>query len=126
MRTRSLETNLPAERTHPLNDAVLSSRHGPARISPADGPAAARSLSSNGESPTLAQQFRRGEVAGQLARPLRATLPLPVPNPDTITTAPDTPFIGRITITSLFKFSLTTGNQDANVFLVLDPPPTDS
>ncbi len=79
-----------------------------------------------GEDPSVALHFRRGEVAGQLAQPLRATLPLPVPNPDTITTAPGIPFIERITITNLFKFSLTTGNQDANVFLVLDPLPTDS
>ena len=79
-----------------------------------------------GEDPSVALHFRRGEVAGQLARPLRATLPAPVPNPDTITTAPGMPFIERITITNLFKFSLTTGNQDANVFLVLDPLPTSS
>jgi len=79
-----------------------------------------------GERPSVALHFRRDDVAGQLARPLKATLPQPVPNPDTITTAPATPFIERITITNLFKFSLTTGNQDANVFLVLDPLPTDS
>ena len=79
-----------------------------------------------GEDPSVALHFRRGEVAGQLARPLKATLPSPVPNPDTITTAPGMPFIERITLTNLFKFSLTTGNQDANVFLVLEPLPTDS
>ena len=79
-----------------------------------------------GEDPTVALHFGRGDVAGQLARPLKATLPLPVPNPDTITTAPDTPFIERLTFGNLFKFSLTTGNQDANVFLVLDPLPTES
>jgi len=79
-----------------------------------------------GEDPSVALHFRRGEVAGQLARPLKATLRSPVPNPDTITTAPDTPFIERGTITNLFKFSLTTGNQDANVFLVLEPLPTNS
>lgn len=79
-----------------------------------------------GEDPTVALHFGRGDVAGQLARPLTATLPLPVPNPDTITTSPDTPFVQRLTISNLFKFSLTTGNQDANVFLVLDPLPTDS
>ncbi len=64
--------------------------------------------------------------AGQLARPLKATLPLPVPNPDTVTTAPCMPFVERFTLTNLFKFSLTTGNQDANVYLVLDPPQTES
>lgn len=79
-----------------------------------------------GKDPEVALHFGRGDVAGQLARPLKATLPLPVPNPDTITTAPDTPFIERLTFGNLFKFSLTTGNQDANVFLVLDPLPTES
>jgi hypothetical protein len=79
-----------------------------------------------GEEPSLALYFRRGEVAGPLAQPLKATLPAPVPNPDTITTAPGTPFIDRVTITNLFKFSLTAGNRDANVFLVLESPPTDS
>ena len=79
-----------------------------------------------GEDPSVALHFRRGEVAGQLARPLKATLPSPGPNPDTITTAPGMPFIERITLTNLFKFSLTTGNQDASVFLVLDPLPAQS
>ncbi len=79
-----------------------------------------------GKDPSVALHFGRGDVAGQLARPLKATLPLPVPNPDTITTAPSTPFVDRLTFGNLFKFSLTTGNQDANVFLVLDPLPTES
>jgi hypothetical protein len=79
-----------------------------------------------GEDPSVALHFSRDDVAGQLARPLKATLPLPVPNPDTVTTAPDTPFIERFTIGNLFKFSLTTGNQDAYVYLVLDPPQTAS
>ena len=79
-----------------------------------------------GEDPSIALHFRRGEVAGQLARPLKATLPLPVPNPDTIATAPNTPAVQQLTFANLFKFSLTTGNQDANVFLVLDPLPTSS
>jgi hypothetical protein len=79
-----------------------------------------------GEDPSLALHFGRDDVAGQLARPLKVTLPLPVPNPDTVTTAPDTPFIDHLTVANLFKASLTTGNQDANVFLVLDPLPTPS
>jgi hypothetical protein len=79
-----------------------------------------------GEDPSVALHFDRDAVAGQLARPLKATLPLPVPNPDTVTTAPQTPFIERFTLGNLFKFSLTTGNQDAFVYLVLDPPTTDS
>jgi hypothetical protein len=79
-----------------------------------------------GEDPSIALHFDRGAVAGQLARPLRVTLPTPVPNPDTIATAPNTPAVQQLTFANLFKFSLTTGNQDAQVFLVLDPLPTDS
>lgn len=79
-----------------------------------------------GEDPSVALHFGRDEVAGQLARPLKTTLPLPVPNPDTITTAPNTPAVQRLTFANVFKFSLTTGNQDASVFLVLDPLPTSS
>jgi len=79
-----------------------------------------------GEDPSIALHFDRNAVAGQLARPLRVTLPTPVPNPDTIATAPNTPAVQQLTFANLFKFSLTTGNQDAQVFLVLDPLPTTS
>lgn len=78
-----------------------------------------------GEEAPFALHFRRDDVAGQLARPLRVTLPTPVPNPDTISTAPNTPAIKAITYANLFKFSLTAGVQD-DVFLVLDPLTTDS
>ena len=79
-----------------------------------------------GQDPSMALHFTRDDVAGQLARPLKATLPPPVPNPDPVTTAPQTPFVERFTLGNLFKFSLTTGNQDAFVYLVLDPPQTES
>jgi hypothetical protein len=79
-----------------------------------------------GKDPSDALHFVRGDVAGQLARPLRATLPTPGPNPDTIATAPNTPAVQQLTFANLFKFSLTVGNQDANVFLVLEPLSTDS
>jgi hypothetical protein len=77
-----------------------------------------------GEDPTLALHFRRGDVAGQLVRPLRTTLPNPVPTPDTIDQSPDTPFVQALTFGNMFKFSLTQANQDTSVFLVLDPLPT--
>ena len=48
------------------------------------------------------------------------------PTPDTIATAPNTPAVQQLTFANLFRFSLTVGNQDANVFLVLEPLPTDS
>ncbi|MDQ4024755.1 MAG: hypothetical protein M3217_04590, partial [Actinomycetota bacterium] len=79
-----------------------------------------------GEKPSVALHFGRDDVAGQLARPLQATLPLPVPNPDTITTAPNTPAVQQLTFAKLFRFSLTQSNQDTSVFLVLDPLPTES
>jgi hypothetical protein len=76
--------------------------------------------------PTIALHYRRGDVAGQLARPLRATLPNPVPTPDTIDASPDTPFVKQLTLGNVFSFSFTQANQDTSVFLVLDPPPADS
>jgi hypothetical protein len=79
-----------------------------------------------GKSPELALHFRRGDVAGQLARPLRATLPALVPTPDTIDQSPEKPFVESLTFGNLFKFRLTEANQDALVFLVLDPVPTQS
>ena len=88
-----------------------------------DDPAKAKAVA---EPEPYALHFSRDDVAGQLARPLRATLPTPVPNPDTITIAPNTPAIRELTYANLFKFSLTVGNQDTNVFLVLDPLPTES
>jgi hypothetical protein len=79
-----------------------------------------------GEDPAVALHFRRGDVAGQLARPLRATLPNPAPTPDTIDQSPDTPFVQALTFGNVFKFSLTQANQDMSVFLVLDPLRTTS
>jgi hypothetical protein len=78
------------------------------------------------DTPTIALHYRRGDVAGQLARPLRATLPNPVPTPDTIDSSPDTPFVKQLTLGNVFSFSFTQANQDTSVFLVLDPPPADS
>lgn len=78
------------------------------------------------DTPTIALHYRRGDVAGQLARPLRATLPTPVPTPDTIGQSPDTPFVRQLTLGNVFSFSFTQANQDTSVFLVLDPPPADS
>jgi hypothetical protein len=77
----------------------------------------------NGKSPEVALHFRRGDVAGQLARRLKATLPPPVPTADTIDRSQGTPFVQRLTFGNIFKFSLTQGNQEAAIFLVLDPLP---
>jgi hypothetical protein len=79
-----------------------------------------------GKSPSLALHFRRGEVAGQLARPLRATLPALVPTPATIDKSPEKPFVEALTLGNVFKVTLTQANQDTSVFLVLDPVPADS
>jgi hypothetical protein len=79
-----------------------------------------------GKEPTIALHFRRGQVAGQLARPLRATLTLPVPTPDTIDKSPDTPFVRALTLGNAFQFSFSQSNQASSVYLVLDPPPASS
>jgi hypothetical protein len=79
-----------------------------------------------GKSPELALHFRRGDVTGQLARPLRATLPALVPTPATIDKSPEKPFVESLTLGNIFKVTLTQANQEASVFLVLDPVPADS
>jgi hypothetical protein len=79
-----------------------------------------------GKSPELALHVRRGEVASRLARPLRATLPALVPTLDTIDTSPEKPFVESLTLGNVFKASFKEANQDASVFLVLDPPPAGS
>lgn len=79
-----------------------------------------------GKAPSLALHFRRGDVAGQLARPLRATLPALVPTPATIERSPEKPFVESLTFGNLFKASLKEANQDVSVFLVLDPAPADN
>jgi hypothetical protein len=79
-----------------------------------------------GKSPELALHFRRGEVVGQLARPLRATLPALVPTPDTIDQSPEKPSVESLTFGNVFKFSLKEANQDLSMFLVLDPVPAQS
>jgi hypothetical protein len=78
-----------------------------------------------GEEPSQALHFRRGDVRRELARPLQATLPGPAPTPATVRRARDAPFVQRLTIDSLFRFSLTQANQDTRVFLVLEPIATD-
>jgi hypothetical protein len=79
-----------------------------------------------GSNPPVALHFGRGDVAGQLARPLRATLPVPVPTPDTVDRSPDTPFVKALTVGNLFQFSFSQSNQASSVFLVLEPVATTS
>jgi hypothetical protein len=79
-----------------------------------------------GSNPPVALHFRRGDVAGQLTHPLRATLPFPVPTPDTIAQSPDTPFVKALTQGNLFSFSFSQSGQDNSVYLVLDPVTTTS
>ena len=74
-----------------------------------------------GADPDQALFFRRGDVEGSLQSPLRATLTVPAPDVGTVRKSRDSPLVNRITTRGLFNFSLTQGNQDANVFLVLEP-----
>ncbi len=75
-----------------------------------------------GEEQNAALFFKRGDVASSLDAPLRATLQAPPPSIRNVRRAPDTELVDRLTTRGLFRFSLTQGNQDANVFLVLQPP----
>jgi hypothetical protein len=74
-----------------------------------------------GSEPDQALFFRRDDVEGSLQSPLRATLQAPAPDVANVRRAKDAPLVNRITTRGLFNFSLTQGNQDANVFLVLEP-----
>jgi len=75
-----------------------------------------------GQQPSEALFFRPGDVAPELDRPLFATLTRRVPSVSGITSSPDVSLVQRLTTSTLYSFSLTQGNQDANVFLVLRPP----
>jgi hypothetical protein len=66
--------------------------------------------------------FREGDVEPELARPLRATLSRRTPSVAGVATAPDSPLVNRITMQTLYAFSLTQANQEAAFFLVLEPP----
>jgi len=77
-----------------------------------------------GQQPSEALFFRPGDVAPELDRPLYATLTRRAPSVNGITTSPDASLVQRLTTSTLYSFSLTQGNQDANVFLVLRPPGT--
>jgi hypothetical protein len=74
-----------------------------------------------GKDPSQALFFRRKDVAPQLDRPLRNTLPPPAPSVDNVLRSPDAGFVNRLTTATLFRFSLTQANQDNRAFLVLDP-----
>lgn len=75
-----------------------------------------------GQQPSDALFFRPGDVAPELDRPLYATLTRRAPSVGGITKAPDATLVQRLTSPTEYSFSLTQGNQDANVFLVLRPP----
>ena len=75
-----------------------------------------------GQDPNQALLFRKGDVAPELTRPLQATLARRTPSVAGVATSPDSPLVNRLTLAMLYQFSLTQGNQDANVFLVLEPP----
>ena len=74
-----------------------------------------------GQEPSQALFFRKSKLKNQLDRPLRATLPSPVPSLKTVTASRNASFVNRLTTSTLFKFSLTQANQDDRAFLVLDP-----
>jgi hypothetical protein len=75
-----------------------------------------------GQEANVALLFRKGDVAPELARPLRATLSRRTPSVAGVATAPDSPLVNRITAQLMYAFSLTQANQEAAFFLVLEPP----
>lgn len=74
-----------------------------------------------GKSSHEALFFRRPSLQAQLARPLARSLVPSTPSVASVTRSPDTPFVQDLTLRTLFRFTLTQGNSDAQAFLVLDP-----
>lgn len=73
-----------------------------------------------GRAQTVAMYFRQGDVAGQLARPLTASLTPRAPTVDTVTKAPDAGLVQQRTSTN-YLFSLMGSSFNDRAFLVLDP-----
>jgi hypothetical protein len=74
-----------------------------------------------GQTPTQALFFRPGDVLPELNRPLYATLAPRAPSVAAIQKSPDSSLVQRLTTPTLYLFTLTQANQDANVYLVLRP-----
>lgn len=74
-----------------------------------------------GKSSHEALFFRRPDLQAQLQRPLAGSLVPSTPSVASVTRSPDTPFVQDLTLRTLFTFTLTQGNSDAQAFLVLDP-----
>lgn len=73
-----------------------------------------------GRAPTVALYYRRGDVAGELGRPLTASLTPRPPAIAGITAAPDFGLVRRETKMD-YVFSLVSSGFNAGAFLVLDP-----
>jgi hypothetical protein len=73
-----------------------------------------------GSDPTYTLFLRKSDLRKELKRPLHQTLPrLSAPTPTT-TDPRETPVIDRLTLPSLFQYSLTQ-SQDGSAILILDP-----
>lgn len=74
-----------------------------------------------GEQPSFALFFRRGDLEAELDRPLRTTLPAPIPPPPEQIAPSEIVTIDRLTGTSLFRFQFQQ-LQDGTAVLVLNDP----
>ena len=75
-----------------------------------------------GQAPSQALLFRRPHFQPLLERPLAATLAASTPTVSSVASAPDAELVERLTLPNLFQWSLTQGNVEQRVFLVLAPP----
>jgi hypothetical protein len=86
-------------------------------------PPAYSSAASTKQTISEALLFRPGDVEAELHRPLRSTLDRRTPSVAGVAESPDSGLVDRLTTSTLYTFSLTPANQDARVFLVMDPLP---
>jgi hypothetical protein len=73
-----------------------------------------------GATPQYTVFLRKAALSKELQRPLKATLSLPKPPTPTQADPQETPTIDRLTLPSLFQYSLTQ-SQEGSAILVLDP-----
>ena len=74
-----------------------------------------------GQRPSEVVFFRKGDVKTELDRPLYSSLSPRVPNVRTVALSPDARLVDQVTSPKLFNYSLTQGNTERRIFVVLDP-----
>jgi hypothetical protein len=74
-----------------------------------------------GQRPSQVVFLRKGDVKTELDRPLDSSLSPKAPNVKTVAVSPDAHLVDQVTSAKLFNYSLTQGNTERRIFVVLDP-----